>query len=83
MPLLKLILKPFATVFWRAVAPGPVKTNIEAPMKSSLAATRIGGVLPPFARSEQLVACITWLSSDDSTNFNGVVLASDGGWSAL
>ena len=26
-------------------------------------------------------ASITWLLSDDSANVNGVVLASDGGWS--
>ena len=70
-----------------AVAPGPVRTNIEAPMKSPLAAARIGPLfqtnLPPIAQPDQLAAAITWLASDDASNVNGVVLASDGGWSAL
>jgi NAD(P)-dependent dehydrogenase (short-subunit alcohol dehydrogenase family) len=70
-----------------AVAPGPVKTNIEAPMKSTLAAARVGPlfqtILPPMAEPEQLAAAITWLASDDAANVTGIVLASDGGWSAL
>jgi NAD(P)-dependent dehydrogenase (short-subunit alcohol dehydrogenase family) len=70
-----------------AVAPGPVATNIEAPFKSELATQRIGPllqtVLPPIAQPEQLAAAICWLASDDAANVNGVVLPSDGGWSAL
>jgi NAD(P)-dependent dehydrogenase (short-subunit alcohol dehydrogenase family) len=70
-----------------AVAPGPVATSIEAPWRSQVAAERIGPVmqrvLPPTARPEQLAAAICWLASDDSANVNGVVLPSDGGWSAL
>ena len=70
-----------------AVAPGPVRTNIEAPMKSALAAARLGPLLqtnvPPIAEPEQLAAAITWLASDDAANVTGIVLASDGGWSAL
>ena len=70
-----------------AVAPGPVRTNIEAPMKSPLAAARLGPLfqtnLPPVAEPEQLAAAITWLASDDAANVTGIVLASDGGWSAL
>ena len=31
----------------------------------------------------QLAASITFLLSDDGTNVNGAVLASDGGWSAV
>ena len=34
-------------------------------------------------RLEQLAATITWLLSDDASNVNGVVLPSDGGWSAI
>lgn len=70
-----------------AVAPGAVATNIEAPMKSAYAGSRIGPLLqvvvPPVAQAEQLAAAITWLLSDDSANVNGAILPSDGGWSAI
>lgn len=70
-----------------AVAPGSVRTSIEAPFKSQHAAERLGpifqAVVPPPAEAEHLAACITWLGSDDSFNINGVVLSSDGGWSAI
>jgi NAD(P)-dependent dehydrogenase (short-subunit alcohol dehydrogenase family) len=70
-----------------AVAPGAVKTNIEAPMKSALAGEVLGpmfqALMPAVATAEQLAAAITWLGSDDSMNVTGVVLASDGGWSAI
>lgn len=70
-----------------AVAPGAVETNIEAPMGSEYAASRIGpvvqAIVPAAAQPEQLAAAITWLLSDDSSNVNGVVLPSDGGWSAV
>lgn len=70
-----------------AVAPGPVITNIEAPFRSAHAAATLGPLMqaavPPPATAEQLAATITWLLSDDASNVNGVVLPSDGGWSAL
>jgi len=70
-----------------AVAPGGVNTNIEAPTNSALAAARVEPLLrvvvPPFAEPEQLAASIAWLASDDSSNITGVVLPSDGGWSAI
>jgi NAD(P)-dependent dehydrogenase (short-subunit alcohol dehydrogenase family) len=70
-----------------AVAPGPVATNIEAPFKSEHAAGVLGPIMqttiPPVASAEQLAATITWLLSDDASNVNGVILPSDGGWSAL
>ncbi|WP_182066436.1 SDR family NAD(P)-dependent oxidoreductase [Curtobacterium sp. ME12] len=70
-----------------AVAPGAVATNIEAPMRSEYAARRVGPIMqttiPPVAQPEQLAAAITWLLSDDSTNVNGAVLPSDGGWSVV
>jgi NAD(P)-dependent dehydrogenase (short-subunit alcohol dehydrogenase family) len=70
-----------------AVAPGGVATNIEAPILSAWAGERVGPLLqtvvPPVAQAEQLAASITWLLSDDSANVTGVVLASDGGWSAI
>ncbi|MBQ9917215.1 MAG: SDR family NAD(P)-dependent oxidoreductase [Microbacterium sp.] len=70
-----------------AVAPGAVATNIEAPMRSAYAGSRIGPILqtivPPVAQAEQLAAAITWLLSHDSSNVNGAILPSDGGWSAI
>jgi len=69
-----------------AVAPGPVATNIQATFASELGQERIGNamqILPPVAESAQLAASITFLLSDDGTNVTGVILASDGGWSAI
>ena len=37
----------------------------------------------PTPVTAPLAASITFLLSDDGTNINGAVLASDGGWSAL
>jgi NAD(P)-dependent dehydrogenase (short-subunit alcohol dehydrogenase family) len=39
--------------------------------------------IPPLATPEQLAATICWLLSDDARNVNGVILPSDGGWSAI
>ena len=67
-----------------AVAPGPTITNIEATFASPLGAQRVRqamAVLPDAAEAEALAASITFLLSDDGVNINGVVLASDGGWS--
>ncbi|MFL6183360.1 MAG: SDR family NAD(P)-dependent oxidoreductase [Actinomycetes bacterium] len=70
-----------------AVAPGPVATNLEAPFKSQHAAGVLGPIMqttiPPLATPEQLAATICGLLSDDASNVNGVILPSDGGWSAI
>jgi len=70
-----------------AVAPGAVMTNIEAGSRSDYAIGIIGAIAqataPAAASPEQLAASITWLLSDDAVNVNGVVLPSDGGWSAI
>lgn len=70
-----------------AVAPGAVQTNIEAPMGSDYAASLIGplvqAVAPVNAQPEQLAAAISWLLSSDSSNVNGAILPSDGGWSVV
>lgn len=70
-----------------AVAPGATITNIEASFASELAQSRIAPlmqtVMPTPAQADQLAASITFLLSADATNVNGVVLASDGGWSAI
>jgi len=68
-----------------AVAPGPTITNIEASFASPLGAERVRqamAILPDAAEADALAASITFLLSDDGVNVNGVVLASDGGWSA-
>jgi NAD(P)-dependent dehydrogenase (short-subunit alcohol dehydrogenase family) len=70
-----------------AVAPGAVATNIEAPFRSPWSGERLGPFLqttvPSVAQPEQLAAAVTWLLSDDSSNVSGIVLADDGGWSAV
>ncbi|MDX5450939.1 MAG: SDR family oxidoreductase [Actinomycetes bacterium] len=69
-----------------AVAPGPVITNIEAPFDSELGQDRITAamaVMPTPVTPDHLAASITFLLSDDGVNVNGVILPSDGGWSAV
>ncbi|MGN7201287.1 SDR family NAD(P)-dependent oxidoreductase [Arthrobacter sp. SAFR-044] len=72
---------------FNAVAPGATLTNIVADWGSQMAAERLGPLMqaniPAPATAAQLAASITFLLSDDGTNVNGAVLASDGGWSAL
>lgn len=69
------------------VAPGAVLTNIESPFKSAYAGERVGPIMqatmPTPAQASELAAAITWLLSDDSSNVNGAVLPSDGGWSVI
>ena len=68
-----------------AVAPGGVATGIPFPphvSESGQAKLRPYQMqIPTLATAEQLAASITFLLSDDGVNINGVVLASDGGWS--
>ncbi|NQX16647.1 SDR family NAD(P)-dependent oxidoreductase [Rathayibacter sp. VKM Ac-2857] len=67
-----------------AVAPGPTATAIEGTMSSDFARERLSpfmALIPPVVAADTMAASITWLLSDDSANVNGVVLASDGGWS--
>jgi NAD(P)-dependent dehydrogenase (short-subunit alcohol dehydrogenase family) len=70
-----------------AVAPGAVKTNIEAPFLSAWAGERLGPIMqttiPAPAEAEELAASICWLLSEDSSNVNGAILMSDGGWSTI
>ncbi|MFV0286118.1 MAG: SDR family NAD(P)-dependent oxidoreductase, partial [Demequina sp.] len=69
-----------------AVAPGPVITGIQASFDSPMAAKRIQtamAVLPTPVGPESLAASIAFLLSDDGHNINGVILPSDGGWSAV
>ncbi|NQX03428.1 SDR family oxidoreductase [Rathayibacter sp. VKM Ac-2856] len=67
-----------------AVAPGPTATAIEGTMSSAFAQERLApffALIPQVVSADTMAASITWLLSDDSANVNGVVLASDGGWS--
>jgi len=69
-----------------AIAPGGVKTNIEAPMGSELYGPRLGKYavnVGRMAEAEELAAGICFLASDEASNFNGVILPCDGGWSAI
>ncbi|WP_198410789.1 SDR family NAD(P)-dependent oxidoreductase [Microbacterium halophytorum] len=68
-----------------AVAPGGVATNIEGTFASELGAARVQrgmALIPSIAQASQLASSISYLLSDDGTNLNGVILPSDGGWSA-
>ena len=68
-----------------AVAPGPTITNIEASFGSPLGADRIQNamaIMPDPVEADALAASITFLLSDDGVNVNGIIMASDGGWSA-
>jgi NAD(P)-dependent dehydrogenase (short-subunit alcohol dehydrogenase family) len=68
-----------------AVAPGPTITNIEASFGSPLGADRIQtamAVMPDPVEADALAASITFLLSNDGVNVNGIIMASDGGWSA-
>ena len=69
-----------------AVAPGAVRTNIEAPFKSEWGQERLGplmSMIPTLAEPEELAAVITWLASHEASNVNGAILPVDGGWAAL
>ncbi|WP_402461596.1 SDR family NAD(P)-dependent oxidoreductase [Isoptericola aurantiacus] len=68
-----------------AVAPGGVLTGMQPTDVDPFGMGRVQagmGVMADIAMPEQLAATITFLLSTDSTNINGQILASDGGWSA-
>lgn len=72
-----------------AVAPGSTHTNIVADfanasefVKHRLKPLRLA-IRPPAATAGQIAASITFLLSADGVNVNGVILPSDGGWSAI
>jgi NAD(P)-dependent dehydrogenase (short-subunit alcohol dehydrogenase family) len=68
-----------------AVAPGGVATGMQPRDVDEYGMGRVQagmGIMADIAMPEQLAASITFLLSKDSTNVNGQILASDGGWSA-
>jgi NAD(P)-dependent dehydrogenase (short-subunit alcohol dehydrogenase family) len=69
-----------------AVLPGPVETGIGASSMptSPWAIERAGlsmATMPAMAAPEQIASAISWLGCDESSNVNGAILTSDGGWS--
>ncbi|WP_407318834.1 SDR family NAD(P)-dependent oxidoreductase [Isoptericola halotolerans] len=68
-----------------AVAPGGVATGMQPRDVDEFGMGRVQsamGIMADIAMPEQLSASITFLLSTDSTNANGQVVTSDGGWSA-
>jgi NAD(P)-dependent dehydrogenase (short-subunit alcohol dehydrogenase family) len=69
-----------------AVVPGPTITGIEGSMRSEYAVGRVRPVMaatmPRPVGPEHAASAISWLLSDEAANVNGIVLPSDGGWSA-
>ncbi|MFB9307867.1 NAD(P)-dependent dehydrogenase (short-subunit alcohol dehydrogenase family) [Agromyces hippuratus] len=70
-----------------AVAPGAVVTGLDVSWRSEYGAARTGPVLQATmsapTSAEQIAGTVAWLASDEAANINGVILASDGGWSAV
>ncbi len=70
-----------------AVAPGATHTAIEAPMRSERAGRVLGPIMqtivPAPVEADEMANSVIWLASDQSSNVTGVILASDGGWSAV
>lgn len=70
-----------------AVAPGAVMTGLDVSWRSDYGVSRTGPVLQATmsapASAEQVAGTVAWLASDEAANINGVILPSDGGWSAV
>jgi NAD(P)-dependent dehydrogenase (short-subunit alcohol dehydrogenase family) len=70
-----------------AVAPGAVATGLDVSWRSEYGSARSGPVLQatmsPPATADQIAGTVAWLASDEAADINGVILASDGGWSAV
>lgn len=70
-----------------AVAPGAVLTGLDMSWRSEYGVSRTGPVLQatmsPPVEAEQIASTVVWLASDAASNINGVILASDGGWSTV
>jgi NAD(P)-dependent dehydrogenase (short-subunit alcohol dehydrogenase family) len=70
-----------------AVMPGPVTTGIassaspQSPWAMERAMLSMATMGPP-ATADELASVISWIGSDEASNVNGALLASDGGWSA-
>jgi NAD(P)-dependent dehydrogenase (short-subunit alcohol dehydrogenase family) len=88
------LIKSIATIYGsrgirsNGVAPGGTKTNImdmTKPIRGQKTMELLGVNLanaPRTAEPEEVAACLLFLASDDASNVNGTILASDSGWSA-
>lgn len=69
-----------------AVAPGPTMTGMRPDFRSAVAAERLPTLIKAsisgIAQPEDMASAILWLASPEAANVNGIVLASDNGWSA-
>lgn len=70
-----------------AVAPGAVQTGLDMSWRSEYGVSRTGPVLQatmsPPAGADHIARAIAWLAGDTAANINGVILASDAGWSVV
>ena len=88
------LIKSIATIYGsrgirsNGVAPGGTKTNImdmTKPIRGQKTMELLGVNLanaPRTAEPEEVAACLLFLASDDASNVNGTILASDSGWVA-
>jgi NAD(P)-dependent dehydrogenase (short-subunit alcohol dehydrogenase family) len=88
------LIKSIATIYGsrgirsNAVAPGGTKTNImdmTKPIRGQKTMELLGANManaPRAAEPQEVAACILFLASDDASNVNGTILASDSGWIA-
>ena len=69
-----------------AVAPGPDHHQHRGELRLAAGRRRASSsamaIMPDAVEADALAASITFLLSDDGVNVNGIILASDGGWSA-
>jgi NAD(P)-dependent dehydrogenase (short-subunit alcohol dehydrogenase family) len=88
------LIKSISTIYGNrgirsnGVAPGGTKTNImdmSKPIKGQKTLELLGPNMANASKTaepEEIAACILFLASDDASNVNGTILASDAGWSA-
>jgi NAD(P)-dependent dehydrogenase (short-subunit alcohol dehydrogenase family) len=77
-----------AGVRCNVVAPGSVITSIDGDFSRApqLTKDRVGAlrdvIRPPAVQPDSIAATVCYLLGDDSSNINGAIIPSDGGWSA-
>jgi NAD(P)-dependent dehydrogenase (short-subunit alcohol dehydrogenase family) len=88
------LIKSIATIYGsrgirsNGVAPGGTKTNImdmSQPIRGQKTMELLGVNLANASRTaepEEVAACLLFLASNDASNVNGAILASDSGWVA-
>lgn len=88
------LIKSISTIYGargirsNGVAPGGTKTNImdmTKPIRGQKTLQLLGPNMANASRTAEayeVAACLLFLASDDASNVNGVILASDSGWSA-